>query len=212
MDPERVAAAEARFGRPRVKEFGLLECLPGESVMVDRAASRGRNHDVTLWIPRDGGVVVIRKHSYPKWLFRLPGGAVHEGETVEEGLKREAKEETGLEVEVEAYLLRASVTLTYRRTWRPGAPPPPPGAFGPLPTAAKSVPPGEVRVPWTSHVFLARAADGNLDPVDKREIADVRVAGLQEFRTTLRDNLVKAGGGFAFRGWITDALAEAGFP
>jgi 8-oxo-dGTP pyrophosphatase MutT (NUDIX family) len=178
--------------------------------MVDRAAFRGRNHDVSLWIPRDGGVVVIRKHSYPKWLFRLPSGAVHDGEAVEEGVKREAKEETGLDVEVEAYLLRASVTLTYRRTWRPESPPPPPGAFSPLPAGAHRQPPEEVRVPWVSHVFRVRATDGPLDPVDKREIADIRVAGLEEFRTTLRDNLVKVGGGFKFRGWITDALAESG--
>ncbi len=212
MDPARVAALEARFGKPRVKEFGPVECLPGESVMVERAASRGRNHDVSLWIPRDGGVVVIRKHVYPTWLFRLPSGAVHDGESMEDGVKREAKEETGLDVEVEAYLLRASVTLRYPRTWAPGAPPPPPGPFNPVPSGPRTRPPEQVEVPWVSHVVLARATGGPLAPTDLREIAGVRVASIEEFRTALRDNLLKVGGGFKFRGWVTDALFEGGPP
>lgn len=212
MDPARVATLEAKFGKPRVKKFGPVECLPGESVMVERAASRGRNHDVSLWIPRDGGVVVIRKHVYPKWLFRLPSGAVHPDESMEQGVKREAKEETGLDVEVEGYLLRASVTLHYWRTWAPDAPPPPPGPFNPVPSLPRDRPPERVEVPWVSHVILARATHGALAPTDLREIAGIRVASIEEFRTTLRDNLLKVGGGFAFRGWITDALLEGGLP
>lgn len=212
MDAASVADLEAKCGKPRVKEFGPVECLPGESVMVDRAASRGRNHDVTLWIPRDGGVVVIRKHVYPKWLFRLPSGAVHDGESMEDGVKREAKEETGLDVEVEAYLLRASVTLAYLRTWPPGAPPPPPGPFNPVPSRSQTRSPERVEIPWVSHVVLARSAGGTLAPTDLREIAGIRVADIEEFRTSLRDNLLKVGGGFTFRGWITDALFEGGLP
>lgn len=208
MDPSQVEALERRFGRPRVREFGPVECLPGESVMIELATARRRNHDVSLWIPRDGGVVVIRKHSYPKWLFRLPSGAVRDGESAEEGIRREAKEETGLDVEPEAYLLRASTVLCYRRTWRPGAPPPPPGAFAPLPSTPLPGAPEEVRVPWTSHVLRVRVTGGTLAPTDRREIAEARVATVDELRTTLRDNLERAGGGFTFRAWSTDALFE----
>lgn len=48
-----------------------------------------------------GGVVLIkRKHEPFKDFYALPGGFVEYGETVEEALKREMKEETGLDVRI----------------------------------------------------------------------------------------------------------------
>ncbi|NJE53986.1 NUDIX hydrolase [Thermococcus sp. 21S9] len=48
-----------------------------------------------------GGVVLIkRKHEPFKGSYALPGGFVEYGETVEEALKREMKEETGLDVRI----------------------------------------------------------------------------------------------------------------
>jgi len=47
----------------------------------------------------DGGVVLIRRENPPyQGFYALPGGFVEVGETVEEAAKREAKEETGLEI------------------------------------------------------------------------------------------------------------------
>jgi 8-oxo-dGTP diphosphatase len=47
----------------------------------------------------DGGIVLIRRENPPyQGYYALPGGFVEVGETVEEAARREAKEETGLEI------------------------------------------------------------------------------------------------------------------
>jgi 8-oxo-dGTP diphosphatase len=48
-----------------------------------------------------GGLVLIRRDNPPfEGCYALPGGFVEVGESVEEAAKREAKEETGLEIEL----------------------------------------------------------------------------------------------------------------
>lgn len=50
-------------------------------------------------------LVLVRRGGEPfRGWWGLPGGAVELGETVEEALRREVLEETGLEVEVEGFL------------------------------------------------------------------------------------------------------------
>jgi len=52
-------------------------------------------------IPYQGKIVVIRRKNEPfKGYYALPGGIVEYGETVEEAVLREVKEETGLDVEI----------------------------------------------------------------------------------------------------------------
>ena len=52
-------------------------------------------------IPYEGRIVLIKRKNEPfKDFYALPGGIVEYGETVEEALKREVKQETGLDVEV----------------------------------------------------------------------------------------------------------------
>jgi len=52
-------------------------------------------------IPYQGKIVVIRRRNEPfKGYYALPGGIVEYGETVEEAVLREVKEETGLDVEI----------------------------------------------------------------------------------------------------------------
>ncbi|MHA1581139.1 MAG: NUDIX domain-containing protein [Candidatus Baldrarchaeia archaeon] len=50
----------------------------------------------------DNKIVLVKRKNPPyKGWWALPGGIVEYGETVEEAVKREVKEETGLEVEIE---------------------------------------------------------------------------------------------------------------
>jgi 8-oxo-dGTP diphosphatase len=58
---------------------------------------------VDLLIAVEGGLVFVRR-AHPPLGWALPGGFVDLGETVEEAAIREAKEETGLTVELEELL------------------------------------------------------------------------------------------------------------
>jgi ADP-ribose pyrophosphatase YjhB (NUDIX family) len=54
---------------------------------------------VSAAIVRDGHVLVVRRaHASTKAVFTLPGGAVEAGETLEEAVRREVHEETGLSI------------------------------------------------------------------------------------------------------------------
>jgi nucleoside triphosphatase len=57
-----------------------------------------------LIVGKDGKILLTRSH---KWFDRytLPGGHIEVGETMKEAVAREAKEETGLDVEVGEMLL-----------------------------------------------------------------------------------------------------------
>ena len=58
--------------------------------------------DVVILLPGDRVVLVERRNPPPGWA--IPGGFVDEGETVEAAAIREAREETGLDVRLEALL------------------------------------------------------------------------------------------------------------
>lgn len=55
---------------------------------------------VSAAIFRDGRVLIVRRAQSPAYgFYTLPGGAVELGETLEQAVVREAREETGLEIE-----------------------------------------------------------------------------------------------------------------
>jgi len=65
------------------------------------ANPRGPVPAVSAIVLRDDAVVLVKRAAEPglgKWAF--PGGSVEFGETLEDAVKRESLEETGLEIEV----------------------------------------------------------------------------------------------------------------
>jgi len=69
---------------------------------LSRSAEKPRNPIPTVDIiieTEQGGIVLIKRKN-PPFGWALPGGFVEYGETLEEAAMREAKEETGLDVEL----------------------------------------------------------------------------------------------------------------
>lgn len=168
---------EAALPEPFIMQAGEFRLLK-ESLAGDRSQPQ----DVTLFILISGRVVAIRKPFHPPGVWRPPSGLVREGEGLIETARREALEETGLEIELERYLLRLRPTFVHD---------------------------GE-RIDWTSHVFLARRVRGELKPRDAREIEAVRLVTPEELKGPIQERLIRSGlGGLRYRAKLAElALAR----
>src|SRR5206468_9263025 len=72
-----------------------------------------RTHDVTLFILNGERLALIRKPQFEEGVWRPPGGGIKEGEEFEDGVCREALEESGLDVTWERYLVDAEARSLY---------------------------------------------------------------------------------------------------
>ena len=172
------------------RKYGVLDILHtrytmnrAEFDLLELSMRNGRRHDVTLFISNEekDKIVVIRKPSYPKGVYRPPSGGIEPGEDFEIGARREAYEETGLEIKLQKYALRSHVDLAFE---------------------------GEI-VAWASHVLAARVIGGRLEPVDKKEIAGVRWATINELRTDLLVRLQQSdSSGLQYRAELQDATLK----
>jgi len=200
LTEEKLAPLIARYGRPRVVST-RQEISSPEMDMVLASRRDGRAHDVTCFIVDDRGrVAVIRKHFHPPGVWRAPSGGVHAGEDPEEGIRREMREETGLDVRLARYLLRIDATFVSGEG------------------------DGRREQAWVSHVFAARPASPGpgraevaLDPEDREEIAFARWVSIDELQGPIRQALLDTGRGlFRYRVLLTDlavgALAEMELP
>ena len=164
--PMFIAAAsvrewERRYGAPSVREREQT-ISRDEMDMVLGSRKHGRSHDITMFIFAGERLALIAKHSFPPGGFRAPSGGLEPGEALERGAPREAKEETGLDVALEHYVLRIEAVFTE----------------------------GHRTQPWVSHVFTARRVGGQLDPIDRHEIARATYATLVELQGRIRDVLL----------------------
>ncbi len=175
-----IRQVEESYGKPREVSFSFT-MYPGEFKLLLSSMKDSRAHDITLFILRGEGVAVIRKPSHRPGVYRAPSGGLRPGEDFEAGALREAREETGLAVALERYIVRSCVTFSHEGH----------------------------RVPWVTHVFTARPLGGALSPQDKKEIADVRFVTLRELATTIRDALLTSrSGGLHYRAALTDVVLE----
>ena len=178
---EIISEVEKRYGTPDEVTLAY-EMTPREFEMVRRSQKHERAHDVTLFIRRAGYVVVIKKPMYPPGAYRAPSGGINPGEPFEDGALREAYEETGLEVALERYMLRARVAFTCE---------------------------GRV-INWTTHVLTARIEGGALQPVDTHEIVEARFASIEELRGSIRQALLDSGStGLRYRAELGDLVLDA---
>lgn len=177
-----LAALHRKYGVPRRVDF-QIEMLPEEFALVQHSDNQGRRHDVTIFIRHQGKLVVIEKHAYAKTgIVRAPSGGVHPSESLIEAAKREAREETGFDVEIEHFILEAHVLLSCNN---------------------------QTPIPWTSYVFLARVVGGKIGALDLKEISDVQLRRRDELTTEVRSLMLASGlGGFKYRALMTDAFFE----
>ncbi|RJP14984.1 MAG: NUDIX hydrolase [Candidatus Abyssobacteria bacterium SURF_5] len=177
---EILADIERKYGVPHVAHFRHV-MVKVEFDLLLRSMRYNRAHDITLFISKGRHFVAIRKHMHPEGVFRAPSGGVNPGEDFEKGALREAYEETGATVELVRYILRAQALFEYQ----------------------------DQQVPWVSHVFTARYISGELQPIDTKEIAEVRQVLLEELQGEIRSKMIASGsGGLAYRVALTDKVAE----
>jgi 8-oxo-dGTP pyrophosphatase MutT (NUDIX family) len=195
LTDEILAPIRARYGEPDVLEWEgeISEREHGIATYNPR-----RLHDVTLFIlnghdsdargralpgwAASQRLALIRKPMFPPDVWRPPGGGVKPGEEFVEAVQREALEETGLEVELERYLVEARARFAYRTT----------------------------ELEWRTHVFLATTEDEEPEPRDTEEIAEARWGTLEELAGPLRERLLATGRAFwRYRVALHDAALTA---
>jgi len=103
---------------------------------------RGGNGEVVLFIRlRNGDLLLHTKDFYPAGVFRVPSGGIKTGESLCDALRREALEETGLDVAIERFLAVLEFEFHCQ---------------------------GLV-IPYPSYLFLLREVGGALRTVDQEE-------------------------------------------
>jgi ADP-ribose pyrophosphatase YjhB (NUDIX family) len=166
LDDETLAPVRARYGEPRVVPVELEISREERDLVVASGSSRGRHHDVTLFVfGPDERLALIRKPHYGPGMWRPPGGGLAQGEEFEAGVAREAREELGVAVELERYLLLFDAVFTH----------------------------GAERILWRTHAFSARTAAAQLAPEDRHEISGARWGSLEELEGPIRGRLLATG-------------------
>ncbi|TSC73147.1 MAG: NUDIX hydrolase [Parcubacteria group bacterium Gr01-1014_38] len=93
----------------------LVECttLYGDRKLVKASALTFRPAAYAL-VLREGKLLLVNTRSTGKWFF--PGGAIERGETMRDGILREVREETGVEIEVRE-LFQCKESFFYYDPW-----------------------------------------------------------------------------------------------
>ena len=141
-----------------------------------------RRHDFTFFVFNGDRLALIEKPQYPPGIWRPPGGGVRAGEDVVEGIRREALEELGVEIDLERYLVASEAVFRF----------------------------GGETIEWRTHVLSARTEHEELAPRDTEEISAARWGSLDELGGPLRERLLATGRAlWRYRVALHDAAATA---
>jgi 8-oxo-dGTP pyrophosphatase MutT (NUDIX family) len=176
INESELTALIEQYGEP--KEFHYeANFLDFECALVKRTETKGRLHDITCFIKQDAGYVVIQKHQYARsGIYRAPSGGANSGESLYNAAIREMYEETGLTVQLNRFVLDMHLDVICK----------------------------DRTIPWRSLVFLATPVDGEMKPVDTREIFDVKVMTRQDLLNDVDRKMRESGwGGFEYRAFLT---------
>jgi 8-oxo-dGTP pyrophosphatase MutT (NUDIX family) len=180
LDPEDIQRMERLYGVP-AEDCVSFEMGEREWSLLKRSRTKGRSHDVTLYVRRGEDLAVIAKHGYPRGVYRAPSGGVHPGETMEQGIAREVMEEMGVEVRLERYVLRMKVDFSHL---------------------------GE-KIGWTTHVFTAHPLATELVPRDRREIREAKWVPLAKLAGPISKAMESSGSaGLRYRGRLHRRVME----
>jgi ADP-ribose pyrophosphatase YjhB (NUDIX family) len=158
-----LAPLRERYGEPRPMRW---EGEVSEQEFALAGYSPERRHDVTFFVfDPHGRLALIQKPSYPPDAWRPPGGGVRPGERFESGVQREAREELGVHIELERFLVSSEATFRCD---------------------------GGV-IDWRTHVFSAHTEAEALDPIDTHEISAARWGNTEELAGPIRAALLATG-------------------
>ena len=206
---EMIARMAEEFGQPERAEF-RIEVTGEELNRIRSSQKQGRNHDVTLYIHKDGRIIVIAKPMYPSGMYRVPSGGLKPGESIVEGIDREVAEETGCRIELERFLLRTDVTFVLANNSGESDKDSLVGQVC-LQTCHQRRVRRRIHltigcIRWRSLVFQARYLSGDFQFTDHEEIAEVRMATLDEFEEFSRIMRGTVVGGLHYRAMLHDAV------
>lgn len=173
----QLSSIRARFGYP-YHQWMTHEFDEQGWRLVEKCVNQKRTHDVTLLIQGpDDRFALMSKHSYPPGIFRSPSGGVKPGEDLVTGALREAKEETGLNIELKRFILHITLDIGFS---------------------------GEVTT-WDSYVFHATTRDTQLKPTDLKEVRETSWAGREQLQMMAAKLKATGNGGLIYRGDLTAA-------
>ena len=157
-----LAPLRERYGDPAPL---LWEGEVGEQEFALAGFNPRRRHDFTFFVFNRDRLALIEKPQYPPGIWRPPGGGVRAGEDPVEGIRREALEELGVEIELERYLVASEARFRFDGKTIEGR----------------------------THVVSARTDDEELKPRDTDEISAARWGSLEELDGPLRERLLATG-------------------
>ncbi len=162
VDEAMLASVRGRFGNPVVLGWNGEVSDPELAMITYNPA---RTHDVTLFVTNGDRLALIRKPHFPEGIWRTPGGGIKPGEDFVAGVAREGREELGVEIEVERYLVEARAVFRFANQ----------------------------AVAWRTPVLSATTAELNLAPEDTVEITEARWGTAAELAGPVRERLLATG-------------------